>query len=427
MKLAYRILLPISVALSILLAGWSVLFYVTVVDEIDDETDDALEFRAESIILRILRGEGEEIPRQMAGDNSSYYLLEIPADEAASLPREVYTDENVYIPELDEEEPARVLRRLFRSADGRCFLLTVMIPTIEKVELREAILWGMVALYLVALLTILAVNFCVLHRMLRPLRELLRWLDSYTVGVAGEALRDTSDIPEYRQLYAATRGFTTRAEEHFERQKHFIGNAAHEMQTPLAVCRNRLEMLVDEATTLTDAQLDDIAKVQRTLDHMVHLNRSLLLLSKIDNGQFPESRRVDMTPLTLHAVEEMEEIYASRNIRAEVMQQAPLEVEMNPSLAMSLVHNLLANAFVHGDAPGSILVRLSADRLEIENDGAAGALDAERLFDRFYQGSTRGGSAGLGLAIVKAICRQYRFEVSYRYRASRHLFRVKFR
>jgi len=63
------------------------------------------------------------------------------------------------------------------------------------------------------------------------------------------------------------------------------------MQTPLAVCRNRLEMLVDDAHALTGEQLGEIAKVQRTLDYLVRLNRSLLLLSKIDNGCSPRPKR----------------------------------------------------------------------------------------------------------------------------------------
>ena len=100
-------------------------------------------------------------------------------------------------------------------------------------------------------------------------------------------MNDTKVI-EFRRLNEAANRYAERAESLFERQKQFIGNASHEMQTPLAICRNRLEMLVDDGSALTEAQLGEILKVQGTLDYLVRLNRSLLLLSKIENGQLNE-------------------------------------------------------------------------------------------------------------------------------------------
>lgn len=171
-----------------------------------------------------------------------------------------------------------------------------MTPTIEKDDLQEAILWWIVYLYLFLLLTILLVNVLVLHRTLRPLYALLRWFDSYTVGGKNAPLVNDTKVIEFRRLNEAANRYAERAESLFERQKQFIGNASHEMQTPLAICRNRLEMLVDDGSALTEAQLGEILKVQGTLDYLVRLNRSLLLLSKIENGQFPRWNRSISTP-----------------------------------------------------------------------------------------------------------------------------------
>lgn len=426
MRLVYRIVLHISWALSLLLAAWAVLFYVMLVDEIDDETDDALENHAEVIIRRALAG--REIPAVSPGSNNSYFLREVSAEYAELRPSQSYTDEEIFIPEQDEEEPSRVLRTVFRDAEGRWFELTVLTPTIEKQELREAILRWIVWLYLFLLLTILGVNSLVLHRMLRPLRELLRWLDAYTVGSGNVRLECRSDIAEFRRLYDAAGRYAVRAEQLFDRQKQFIGNASHEMQTPLAVCRNRLEILVDEGTALTENQLSEIAKVQRTLDYLVRLNRSLLLLSKIDNGQFPETDEVCFRPLVDRTGEDLAEIYASRGMRLVLHEEGHLAVRMNPSLAASLVGNLLKNAYVHGDPGGEIAVTLTAASLRICNDGAAGPLDGTHVFDRFYQGAgvRKEGSTGLGLSVVDAICRLYGYRVGYTYINSRHCFTVEF-
>ena len=198
------------------------------------------------------------------------------------------------------------------------------------------------------------------------------------------------------------------------------------MQTPLAVCRNRLEMLVDDAPTLTEEQLGEIAKVQRTLDYLVRLNRSLLLLSKIDNGQFPETEAVDMNALVRRTAEDMEEIYAYRNMRFTLADEGPLTVRMNPSLAGSVVANLVKNAFVHGDAGGEIVVTVAPRRLTVANSGAGGPLDAGHIFDRFYQGAKKEGSTGLGLAVVDAVCRLYGLKIAYSHADGRHCFTVDF-
>ena len=424
MKLVYRIILHISWVLSLLLAAWALFFYVTLVDEINDETDDALEHRAEAIITQQLSG--REVISTASG-NEGYFLKEVAQEYAARFSHERYTDEEIYIPEQDDEEPARVLRTIFRDRDGRWFELTVMTPTFEKDELREAILWWIVWLYLFLLLTILAVNVLVLHRTLRPLRALLRWLDEYTVGGKNPPLACDTNITEFCRLNEAASRYAARAEQLFDRQKQFIGNASHEMQTPLAVCRNRLEMLVDEGATLTEAQLGEIAKVQRTLDYLVRLNRSLLLLSKIDNGQFPETGEVDFNALAGRMAEDLSEIYASRGMHLAMHEEGRLTVNMNPTLAASLVSNLLKNAFVHGDAGGEIVVTLSPHGLRVENSGAAGPLDAAHLFERFYQGAKKEGSTGLGLSIAEAICRLSGLHIEYAYGAGMHRFTVSLR
>ena len=319
-----------------------------------------------------------------------------------------------------------MLRQTFRDASGRWYELTVMTPSIEKEDLLEAIFYGILYLYLFLLLSVLLVTVVVVNRMMRPLYALLRWLDDYRIGRPNAPLVVETSVTEFRRLNDAAMRSAQRAESSFERQKQFIGNASHEMQTPLAVCRNRLEMLVDDPQGFSEEQLGEIAKVQHTLDYLVRLNRSLLLLSKIDNGQFPEIEEVDLGGLTRRTGEDLEEIYAYRGMRFVMEEQAPLRVRMNPSLAGSLVGNLIKNAFVHGAEGGEVRVRISARRFEIENSADAGPLDAAHIFDRFYQGAKKKGSTGLGLAIVDAVCRLYGLQIRYDFRQGLHCFTVDF-
>ena len=122
----------------------------------------------------------------------------------------------------------------------------------------------------------------------------------------------------------------------------------------------------------------------------------------------------------------MEEIYAHRRMRLSLHEETPLCVRMNPSLAGSLVGNLVKNAFVHGAEGGEVRVRIAERRFEIENDAAQGPLDAAHIFERFYQGTKKEGATGLGLAIADAVCRLYGLRIAYAFRDGRHVFTVDF-
>ena len=140
--------------------------------------------------------------------------------------------------------------------------------------------------------------------------------------------------------------FSERSEKLYEQQKLFIGNASHEMQTPLAICRNRLEMLMEDET-LTEKQLSELMKTHRTLENLTRLNKSLLLLCKIENRQFTDVKSLCLNELLLQYLDDYKEVYAYRHVQVEVHVEECFRLEMSESLATVLLTNLLKNAFVH--------------------------------------------------------------------------------
>ena len=321
-------------------------------------------------------------------------------------------------------KPARVLVTIFTDRDGLFYELKVATPTFEKDDLLVAIAYWVVILYILLLLTTIGLTVWVFHRSMRPLYELLHWLDRYTPGRRTEPVPDNTSVSEFRRLNAAAQRAVDRSEKLFERQKQFIGNASHELQTPLAVVASRIEWLIDN-TPISEQQALELLKIQRTVAHMSRLNRTLLLLTKIDNGQFPESVEVDITALVREQAEVCEEIYASRRQRVTLTAAQPLTVTMNESLASTIVNNLVKNAFVHSAEGCAIDITAdpSSRVLRVANDGEA-PLDADRIFDRFYQGTKREGSTGLGLALAGAVARYYGLRLTYRFDGGRHIFEV---
>lgn len=421
MKLTYRIALRLSLFLLPLMALWAVLFYFTMVDEINDEADDALDDYSEMIIVRMLAG--RELPPLNSGSNNSYSI--IPVDEAYvdTHPHINYYDAEVYIPEKEETEPARILTTIFQDGSDNYYELKVATPTFEKEDLLRAILYWVVLLYILLLITTLTLTMWVFHRSMRPLYALLQWLDHYTPGQKNAPVPNDTRIREFNKLNAAAQQAVDRVENVFEQQKQFIGNASHELQTPLAVLGTRIEWLLDHAS-LNEEETGELLKMQRSLGHIVRLNKTLLLLTKIENGQFPESSTIDMGQLVEEQAELFKEIYAGRSLSCSVNIREDFSVKMNESLASTLTSNLLKNAFVHAEAGGHIAITVGTKQLSISNDGRQ-PLDAEHIFDRFFQGEKKEGSTGLGLALVKAVCRYYGLQLEYRYVDGQHTFTVE--
>ena len=422
MKLFYRVLIHLLAGIFVVLSAWAFVFYWGMIEEVNDEVDDSLEDYSELIIMRSLAG--KDLPSNDNGSNNQYFLREVDAAYALSKESICYRDSMVYIDEKNESEPARILTTLFRDKDNRFYELSVYTPSIEKRDLKESIFYLLIGLFVILFVIILLINIWVFHRSMKPFYQLLEWLEHYRLGKNNEKLSIETHTTEFRKLNEAVSRYVAHSEEVFEKQKQFIGNASHELQTPLAICQNRLEMLLEDET-LGEQQMSEIMKTYQTLEYLSKLNKSLLLLSKIDNHQFSEEKEVCLNEVLHRYMDDYQEVYAYRDITLTVEEEGELYWNMNETLAVVLITNLLKNAFVHNINKGSIRIVVSSSGIRFGNTASGSALDASRVFDRFYQGSKKKeGSTGLGLAIVDAVCRHSSLKIRYRFEQDMHWFEV---
>lgn len=424
MKLTWRITLRISMLLTVVLFGWAVLFHNAIIEEVNDEIDDSLEHFSEKLIRRMLHG--EQLPEVDNGTNNTYFLESVTAEYAANNLSTSYSNEVVQTKGDDyDEEPSRVLRTIFRDSTGAYHLLKVATPTVETDELRESITFWIVLLYGSLLVLIIAICLWVLWRSMRPLYRLLNWLDDNDISSGVQPIINPTNVSEFKRLNEAVFRSAKRSEQLYTQQKQFTGNASHEIQTPLAVCQSRLEMLSD--TPLSEEQLGEVVKTQKTLEYISRLNKDLLLLTKIDGRQFKDIEKIDIGLLIKKDVEDLAIIFQHRQIAVSVDYNGELMVKMSPMLAGVLIGNLIKNAYVHNHPHrGRISMAVYSYGIEVSNTGPYAALDGLQIFERFYQGNKREGSTGLGLALVKAICDLYGFKLCYSYTKEVHKFSVKF-
>lgn len=425
MKLSRRIISSITVALLILFSLWALIFYQTSTRRIYGRIDRVLSQQSDKIISRFL--ENDSLPNSLAGMSGTveFFIEKVSPEYAKSHQTPVFQTDEGYIDAIQDEETVREMTRVFQK-QGTNYELTLITQVFAWNDTLDFALFSILTLAIALLVAIIAIVSFIIIRNMRPLYRLTDWLRNRKANEAIPEPDSRIKVQEFKEIETAVLEASERSKQLFEEQKRFIGNASHEIQTPIAVCRNRLELLVDN-TPLDESQLTEIEKTLDTLNYISRLNKSLLLLSKIDNHQFKEEVEVSVNQIANQALENLSEIYESLHIGVETEEKSTIIARMDPTLASSLVTNVLKNAFVHNKPGGSIRLELAGNALSVSNTGASEALDEKAVFQTFYKKGQNAGSTGLGLAIVKAICNEYGFGVSYQFIENQHVFSITFK
>ncbi|OZM77418.1 two-component sensor histidine kinase [Pseudonocardia sp. MH-G8] len=260
--------------------------------------------------------------------------------------------------------------------------------------LRSVLLPGVPALLLlVAGLTWLAVG-----RALAPVSAIRREL----ADITGTDLHRRVPVPRARdeitRLAQTTNRTLDRLEQAVGRHRRFVADAAHELRSPLAVLRTRLEIAPPQP--LTAEALTDVERIQR-------LTADLLLLARLDAGAPPEHEEVELGQV---AAEEAMRTRPRTDVRVELRIEPGIVVHGCGEQLRRLVANLVDNAVRHAGTAVVVDLRERAGDavLEIGDDGP-GIPDEHRdaVFDRFTRldeaRARDAGGSGLGLPIARDI------------------------
>ena len=421
MKLLSYTYRKLALLLFLLMAVWGVLFYYAIIDEVVDETDDTLENYCEILMESALH---DPSILETEGSLMSFYKFTPISEEEGRHYRQVFYDATVYIELEDEDEPVRVMCTAFRMPDGQYYELKLMISILERDDMVEAMLWYLGALFLLFLICTSIGIQLVLKGVFRPLHRLLDWLHCIQPGKEVPPLDNPTKIREFRQLSDAALDMGNRSYKAYEEQKQFIENASHELQTPLAIVRGKVELLA-ESEGMTEQQMEQLDEIYATLGRAVKLNKSLLLLSRIENGQYTEMEDVSVDEILDELLPDLMDIYEHKQVRLiRKREEQPFIIRCNHSLAQILVSNLVKNSLLHNREGGELQVLTTPTSLVIKNTGDV-PLDGEKLFRRFYHGMDgKKDSTGLGLAIARSIALSSSLKLTYEWQDGMHTFRL---
>lgn len=205
--------------------------------------------------------------------------------------------------------------------------------------------------------------------------------------------------------------------EAYEKQVHFVQDASHEMRTPLAVIKGKLELLANSSKDTIDSHFDHISKMMSEVRGLEKLNSDLLLLSKedLDLG-------INITKFSLYEfIDDVSEFYidlaeAQGKVFKVIRPEYDIEVIWDYDKIRRSVIILLENAFKYTDEDGEVdfIIEDFNKKIRIsvcDNGIGIREEDQERIFDRFYRSEIVRGKnisgTGIGLSLLKSISKNF--------------------
>ena len=295
-------------------------------------------------------------------------------------------------------------------------------------DLEEDTMMGLFIQFFTILLAMMAAVFLVMRtspkRLWRPFFATLGKISGFRVEDGKVPVLPQTDVKEFAQLNDVLNRIMTESIKSYNVQKEFTENASHELQTPLAVARGKMDNLMQDPD-LTPHQGKELQDIYDQLSHMSRLTGKLLMLSKMENNQYQRLDKVNLVA----KIEALLPVWQGLAVGMAIKfghDDSVTALSCSEVLLESMLNNLVVNAIRHSNGQGSIDIDIRRGSLRVSNTSDEKALDAQRIFSRFYRSNMSRCGNGLGLAIVKAICDYHKWTVGYSYEAGKHVFSVVF-
>ena len=332
---------------------------------------------------------------------------------------------NSYYDALDAEiEPYRELNASI-LIEGNPYTYSARINLVEKEDLMKSIailFLVIISLFLVGLFVItkrLSINLW------KPFYETLNQIEKFEIDKSNHPKFTETNIEEFNRLNNSIEKLITKNTSIYHSQREFIENAAHELQTPLAVFQAKIDTLIQNAD-FTQEQYKMLSSLNDSVSRLNRLNKNLLLLSKMENDIYNEKQTINLKEAIEKHFDFFTEQAKAKNLIIKTEMNEAVAVKSNPVLAEILISNLFLNAIRHNVSDGQVLVTLSNHSLTFSNTGQSQTLVADKLFNRFSKSNPSEQGNGLGLAIIKKIADQNNWKISYSFANNFHSFSVAF-
>ncbi|MDO9552284.1 cell wall metabolism sensor histidine kinase WalK [Rhodonellum sp.] len=406
----------LGISFVVLLLG-GVLIFKKLESEIDFEQGKELERQLDSYAQRIENGAA---PKKIKTERLE--IAELPTEKAL-VPLTV-RDTIAWHDQLEQMERQLKASRSY-LINGRHYYLSTYNIVIETSDITETVVQTMLAIFALLLIFTAITGRYISKKILSPFHKSLEKISTFSFQENKPLVFETTRMEEFEKLNAFLEKMSGKLLKDYRVMKEFSENISHEIQTPVAVMRGKLELLID--SPITDLQADLIQSAYQSNEKLTRIVHSLSVLAKLENREFEFSEKINFSSLLTQSTHDFEDLIDLKNISLVKQIEENVLISIHPYLAEILLNNLLTNAIKHNFTGGSIEIRLCQDHLIVKNSGIEPKLNTNELFERFKKGNNNSDSIGLGLSIVKQICFLSGFRIGYQFEKPFHLVKLSFR
>jgi signal transduction histidine kinase len=405
----------IIIALALLLVSSTFLAY-RVIYMIDTEISEHMLFEKQEIEKQLaIQKEIQGIPL-VIGDR----IQITPIDKFTTI-RTTIRDTTLYDFYYKKQVPYRMIS-YEQLINGKGYYISLARRLTESERLFEGV---SIALLLVALDIIICFYFLnrwFSSKIWNPFYRALNVLKNFDLQKGGNTRFQRSKVDEFNAMNIELAKLTDKVTRDYKNLKEFTENMSHETQTPLAIIRSKLELIL-QSENLNEEQIQHILSTLDSVNRLSKMNKGLIMLTRIDNEQFTEMTYVHPGEIIRQQLRDLDLFISSREINVHTTIDDRVEIRMNSHLAQILITNLLSNAIKYNVNGGHLYITLNREKVVIANSGEPPTIPVDQIFDRFKKGESP-DSVGLGLAIVRRITEHFHGRINYDYVNGLHTFTI---
>lgn len=405
----------------ILFGIFSILFYLVLNWNVLQNVDEVLYNRKNNLLAYLEENPEAPFKEDNPLDDFTFYTV---AETVFQESYESYSDTLIYEPVDNEFDEYRKLTT-FAKLQGEHYRLEIIKPHLEAAEMISTIAITLGSLFLGLVLSFYLFQRFISRKIWKPFFGILEKIRLFRLDKQEPQELPSTYIDEFRMLNEAVNELTRKNKEVFENQKQFIEDASHELQTPLSIIQSKLEALVSR-TTLTAEQAAIVDSIIGSTQRLKKLNKTLLLLAKIENSQFLMTDEVNVNGIIGRSLEYYDEQKNILNIKMKINIRKRVVISGNKMLTEILIQNLLKNAFLHNVEDGMVDIKLDKKQLVVTNSGNQKSISQKRLYQRFNKSSNNPESWGLGLSIAFKIADKSNWKLKYNFEGNQHIFTIYF-
>jgi len=418
MKLITKfILIYLTVTVFVLGIGGVISYYI-IQDEVDKELQWEFLERIDRVTYLLEQGRRFNPRRNIEGDrNLIIQELDYPVEDRVEV-----TDTLIWHNRLEQNEQ-NVKVSAYRNINGSPYFISTYGAMIESDDIREAVVKTLLWIIGLQVVGALGIGYFISGRLFKPFRKTLDRIRNFDLHQKEILPAEETSVAEFTDLNRFIEQMTRKAVSDYKNLKEFSENASHELQTPLAIAKGKLELLTE--SNLTEEQYRYVESLERSIKKLSRLSESLSILTKIENYEFINDQTADLSKLITESIEEFREFIIFNKIEIETDIQENVSVQMHPALTEIMWTNLFQNAIKHNIPDGTIKVILNPNELIISNTGKPLSVNPDQLFERFRKDDQNSSSIGLGLSIVERIAHQNQFNIDYTSKNEWHTIRIE--